>query len=102
MNTEIIHRLEQSFELEQKLETQEERVLGLATKATTAAIDQAFLKLRLTPEERRRLEPLLNYKMTPADMEPQPISGDPQLPFEDEDQQRPEKHGDRTDAETGR
>jgi hypothetical protein len=78
-------------------------------KATTEAIDQAFLNHALSkvgPEARRLLEVLSNLKMTPANMgRASQAMSDPQLPLEaggDEDQRRAEKHGDRTDAETGR
>jgi hypothetical protein len=74
-------------------------VLGLATKAATAAIDQAVIRLEL-------FQRLLKTPRADTERGSETISGGlPQLPFEamsDEDQQRPGKHRDRTDAETGR
>ena len=81
---------------EQHSETQEERVLGLATKAATAAIDQAFIRLQL-------FQRLLKTPRADTERGSETISGElPQLPFEamsDEDQQLPGKYRDRTDAE---
>jgi hypothetical protein len=95
LSAEIAERLERSF-----------TAPALEEAVATSVVDR-LKKVEWGPgQSAGQLERLANYKMTPADMEPQPISGGlPQLPFEagsDEDQQRPEKHGDRTDVETER